>query len=64
MSARNQKENNIECKDILTGEVQLGKHLHGLKRCSRNRKGFEQSKNGGLECDTLIWMFKKFQDFK
>lgn len=64
MSARNQKENNIECKAALTGEVQLGNNLAGLERCSRNRNCFGQSKNGGLECDTLIWVFRKFQDFK
>lgn len=54
MSARNQKENNVEDKAALTGEAQLRKNLHGLQRCSRNRNGFKQSKNGGLECDTLI----------
>lgn len=54
MSARNQKENNVEDKAALTGEAQLRKNSHGLQRCSRNRNGFKQSKNGGLECDTLI----------
>lgn len=54
MSARNQRENNIECKAVLTREAKLGKNLHDLKRCSRNRNGFEQSKNSELECDTLI----------
>lgn len=64
ISARNQKENNIECKAALTGEVQLGKNFHGLERCSQSRNGFEQSKNGELECDTLIWVFREFQDLK